>query len=132
VKITLHRVQCHAKTESGEDDIYCVARTADAQDRELARVGVGRFDIGRDVHPEKLIWQGTDALVVTVRFMESDAGEPGHGADDFIGEITISRDGTCRPGHCTLDEGFDQDRRFRQFSMTGSAANYIVQLQIQA
>lgn len=131
MKITLHRVQCHAKTESGEDEIYCVVTTGDAQQRELARVDVGRFEIGRDVQPEKLLWQGNGALLVNVRFMESDAGEPGHGADDFIGEITVSRDGACTPGHCTLDEGFAETNRYRQFSMTGSAANYVLQLEIQ-
>lgn len=131
MKITLHRVQCHAKTESGEDEIYCVVTTGDAQQRELARVDVGRFEIGREVRPDKLIWKGTDALVVAIRFMESDAGEPQHGADDFIGEITVSRDGSCQPGHCTLDEGFAESNRYRQFSMTGSAAHYIIQLQIQ-
>src|SRR5262244_142262 len=41
VKITLHSVHCRAKTESGEDEIYCTVTTADAQRRELARVGVG-------------------------------------------------------------------------------------------
>jgi hypothetical protein len=131
VKITLHRVQCHAKTESGEDEIYCVVTTGDAQGRELARVDVGRFEIGRDVQPEKLLWQGNSVLLVRLRFMENDAGQPGHGSDDFIGEVSVSRDGACLPGHCTLDEGFAEGQRFRQFAMTGSGASYVVQLTVQ-
>ncbi len=131
MKITLHSVHCRAKTESDQDEIYCVVTTGDAQRRELARTEVGTFDIGTNMHPDKLLWQGTSALLVTITFMESDAAEPGHGSDDFIGELTVSLDGTCKPGHGTLDEGFAESNRYRQFTMTGSAAHYVIQLQIQ-
>jgi hypothetical protein len=131
VKITLHSMHCHAKTETDEDEIYCVVTTGDSQHLQLARVDIGKFEIGRDLRPDQLIWSGTNALVVQITFMESDADEPEHGSDDFIGEVTISLDGTCKPGHATLDEGYDAGNRYRQFSMTGSAAHYVVQLQIQ-
>jgi len=131
VKITLHSMHCHAKTETGEDEIYCVVTTGDAHRLHLARVAVGKFEIGRDIRPDQLIWSGTHARVVFITFMESDAAEPEHGSDDFIGEVTVSVDGTCKPGHSTLDEGAHTPNRYRQFSMTGSAAHYVVQLHIE-
>ena len=131
MKITLHSMQCYAKTETGEDEIYCVVTTGDAQRLHLARVDVGSFEVGREIRPDQLIWSGTSALVVLITFMESDAAEPEHGSDDFIGEVTVSLDGTCKPGHSTLDEGYGATNRYRQFSMTGSAAHYVAQLQIE-
>jgi len=133
VKVTLHRVHCSRKTESDEDEIYCVVTAGSgAERRELARIAMGNFEIGRDIRLDKLIWNEINMLDMTITIMESDANEPAHGSDDFIGEIQVSADGKCRPGHDTLDEGYDENKRYRQFSMTGSGANYVVQLEIQA
>jgi len=132
VKVTLHRVHCYGKTESDEDEIYCVVTTGGgAERRELARIEAGNFEIGGDIRPDKLIWNETNLLDMTITIMESDANEPAHGSDDFIGEIHVSADGNCRPGHDTLDEGYDENKRYRQFSMTGSGAHYVVQLEVQ-
>jgi hypothetical protein len=129
MKITLHSIHCHAKTESDADEIYCTITTADSQQRQLARIDIGNFEIGTTLQPNKLLWNGADALLVTIRFLESDAHEPNHGADDFIGEITVTRDATITPGHATLDEGFAAPN-LRQLTLTGSAAHYTIQLQI--
>ena len=131
MRVTLRAMHCYAKTESGEDEIYCVVTTGGGTERtELGRSDVGKFEIGRDIRSDKLLWEGTlvGELIVTV--MESDADEPGHGADDFIGEITVSADGNCKPGRATLDEGYDESKQFRQFSMTGSGAHYVVQVAV--
>jgi len=133
VKVTLHRVHCSRKTERDEDEIYCVVTAGrGAERRELARIAVGNFEIGGDIRPAKLIWNEINMPDMTITIMESDANEPAHGSDDFIGEIQVSADGNCRPGHDTLDEGYDENKRYRQFSMTGSGANYVVQPEIQA
>jgi hypothetical protein len=131
VKIALHSIHCQAKTESDADEIYCTITTGDAQKRVLARMEIGNFEIGTKLQPNQLLWNGGGALLVAVTFMESDANEPNHGADDFIGEITVSASGNCTPGRCTLDEGLPAPN-LRQFTMTGSAARYVIQLQIQA
>ena len=131
MKVTLQGMHCHKKTESDEDEIYCVVTTGGgAKRRELARLDVGKFDVGRTLHPGILLCDGTSWPDVTITVMESDAGEPGHGSDDFIGEVTVSADGSCKPGRGTLDEGYDESKRYRQFSMTGSAAHYVVHLEI--
>src|SRR5438477_10279057 len=129
MKITLHGIHCQTKTESDADEIYCTIATGDAQQRQLARIEIGNFEIGTNLQPNKLLWNGSGALLVTITFMESDANEPNHGADDFIGEITVSRDATCTPGRCTLDEGVPASH-LRQFTLTGSAARYVIQLQV--
>ena len=133
MKVILQGMRCYAKTESGEDEIYCVVATAGGAPRqELARIDVGNFEIGRDIRPGRLIWNETNRQDVTVMVMESDANEPAHGSDDFIGEILISADGNCKPGRSTLDEGYAEGKLYRQFSMTGSGAHYVVQLEVQA
>jgi hypothetical protein len=133
VKITFHGMHCYAKTESAEDEIYCVVTTgSDANRRELARVEIGNFEIGRDLRREILIWEGTSQPDMTITVMESDADEPAYGSDDFIGEVTVSADGNCKPGHGTLDEGYDESKRYRRFSMTGSGAHYVLQLEVRA
>jgi hypothetical protein len=132
VKVILHGMHCIRKTESDEDEIYCVVTTGGGTNRrELARFEVGNFEVGSILHPDKLIWDGTSWPHVTITVMESDADEPEHGGDDFIGEITVSADGTCKPGRATLDEGYDESKRLRQFSMTGSAAHYVVHLEVE-
>jgi hypothetical protein len=133
VKVTLHRLHCYGKTESDEDEIYCVVTTGGgAERREVARIEVGKFEIGEDIRPDKLVWNGPNLQDVTITIMESDANEPARGSDDFIGEIKVSTDGNCRPGNGTLDEGHDESKRYRQFSMTGSGAHYVAQLEVQA
>ncbi len=132
MKVTLQGMRCLKKTESDEDEIYCVVTTGGANARELARFDVGNFEVGRTLHPGKLLWDGTSWSDVTITVMESDENEPGHGSsDDFIGEVTVSADGNCKPGRGTLDEGSDESKRYRQFSMTGSAAHYVVHLEIR-
>ena len=123
-------MRCLKMTESDGDEIYCVVTTGGANGRELARFDVGNFDVGRTLHPGKLLWDGTGGTAVTITVMESDADEAGHGSDDFIGEVTVSADGNCKPGRGTLDEGYEESKRYRQFSMTGSAAHYVVHLEI--
>ena len=123
-------MRCLKKTESGEDEIYCVVTTGGANARELARFDIGNFEVGRTLHPGKLLWDGTNWPAVTITVMESDENQPGHGSDDFVGEVTVSADGKCKPGRATLDEGNDESKRYRQFSMTGSAAHYVVHLEI--
>jgi len=87
--------------------------------------------VGRILQPGKLVWDGTGGPAVTITIMESDENEPEHGSsDDFIGEVTVSADGSCKPGRATLDEGNDETKRYRQFSMTGSAGHYVVHLEI--
>jgi len=130
VKAILQGMRCVKKTESGEDEIYCVVTTGGANARELARFDIGNFEVGRTLHPGKLLWDGTNWPAVTITVMESDENQPGHGSDDFIGEVTVSADGKCKPGRATLDEGNDESKRYRQFSMTGSAAHYVVHLEI--
>ena len=133
MKVTLQGMHCYKKTESGEDEIYCVVTTGGgANRRELARFEVGNFEVGRTLHPGRLIWDGTSWPDVTITVMESDANEPGHGSDDFIGEVAVSADGSCKPGRGTLDEGYDESKRYRQFSMTGSAAHYVLHLEARA
>jgi hypothetical protein len=133
VKITFHGMRCYAKTENDEDEIYCVVTTgSDANRRELARVDIGNFEIGRDLRREVLIWEGASQPDMTVTVMESDADEPAYGSDDFIGEVSVSADGSCKPGHGTLDEGYDESKRYRRFSMTGSGAHYVLQLEVRA
>jgi len=132
VKITFHSMHCHAKTESDEDEIYCVVTGNDGSRRELARVEIGNFEIGRDLQREISIWEGPSQPDMTITVMESDADEPAYGSDDFIGEVTVSADGSCKPGHSTLDEGYDESKRYRQFSMTGSGAHYVLQLEVRA
>src|SRR5215472_10267683 len=122
--MTLHGMWCYAKTESDEEEIYCVVTSGSRN----ARIEVGSFDIGRVIHPDKLVWNGGTGA--TIRFMESDENEPEHGSDDFIGEVVVDVDGNCKPGHGTLDEGYGESKRYRQFSMTGSGAHYVVQLEI--
>ena len=132
MKITLHRIRCLAKTESDADEIYCLASTGAGQNRrQLARIEVGKFQVGTDIRPDLLLLPESSAPEVTITLMESDVNEPGRGSDDFIGEIAVSANGNCSAGHSTLDEGYDESRRYRQFSMTGSAAHYVVQLEIQ-
>jgi len=131
VKLILHSIRCLRKTESGEDEIYCLV-TAGSDRRQLGRIDVGNFEIGRELRPDKLIWEGTSGQDVTVTVMESDEEELNHGSDDFIGEISVSADGNCKAGRATLDEGFDASKQFRQFSLTGSGAQYVVQLGVQA
>ena len=132
MKVTLQGMRCIKKTESDEDEIYCVVTTGGgASRRELSRFDVGKFEVGRALHPQKLIWDGTSWPDVTITVMESDADQPGHGSDDFIGEVTLSADGSCKPGHGTLDEGYDESKRYRQFSMTGSGAHYVLQLEVR-
>jgi hypothetical protein len=124
-------MRCLKKTETDEDEIYCVVTTGSgANRRELTRLEVGNFEVGRTLHPEKLLWDGKGSPGVTITVMESDANEPAHGSDDFIGEITVTADGTCKPGHGTLDEGYDETKRYRQFDMTGSAAHYVLHLEV--
>jgi len=130
MKITLHSIHCQAKTESDADEIYCTITTGGAQKCQLARIEIGNFETGTNLQPGKLLWNDSGALLVTISFMESDANEPNHGADDFIGEITVSAGAACTPGRCTLDEGLPAPN-LRQFTLTGSAARYVIQLQIQ-
>ncbi|HXT75317.1 MAG TPA: hypothetical protein VN780_03440 [Candidatus Eisenbacteria bacterium] len=129
MKITLHSIHCQAKTESDADEIYCTITTGDAQKRQLACIELGKFETDTKLQPGKLLWSGANALLVTITFMESDANEPNHGADDFIGEITASAGGNCTPGRCALDEGIPAPN-LRQFTLTGSAARYVIQLQV--
>ena len=132
MKVTLQGMRCLKTTESDGDEIYCVVTTDGvANGRELARFEVGNFDVGTTLHPGKLIWDGTGGPAVTITVMESDENEPEGGSDDFIGEVTVSTDGSCKPGRATLDEGNDESKRYRQFSMTGSAAHYVVHLEIR-
>ena len=130
MKVILQGMRCLKKTESGEDEIYCVVTTGGANARELARFDIGNCEVGRTLHPGKLLWDGTNWPAVTITVMESDENQPGHGSDDFVGEVTVSADGKCKPGRATLDEGNDESKRYRQFSMTGSAAHYVVHLEI--
>ena len=132
MKVILQGMRCLKTTESDGDEIYCVVTTGGANGRELARFEVGNFEVGRTLHPERLIWDGTSWPDVTITVMESDENEPGRGSDDFIGEVTVSADGSCKPGRATLDEGNDETKRYRQFSMTGSAAHYVVHLEVGA
>ena len=132
VKVTLRRIRCLAKTETGEDEIYCLASTDTGQQRsQLARVDVGKFEVGTDIRPDLLLSGESNSPEVKITFMESDADQPGRGSDDYIGEITVSANGNCTAGHSTLDEGYDETRRYRQFSMTGSAAHYVIHLELQ-
>lgn len=131
MKVTLQGMHCLKKTESDEDEIYCVVTTGGANRRELARFEVGNFEVGRTLHPGKLVWDGTSWPAVTITVMESDENQPGHGSDDFIGEVTVSADGNCKPGRATLDEGYDARKQYRQFSMTGSAAHYVLHLEVR-
>ena len=133
MKVTLQGMHCYKKTESDEDEIYCVVTTGGgANRRELARFDVGKFDVGRTLHPGKMLWEGTSRPEVTITVMESDENQPGHGGDDFIGEVTVSADGNCKPGQATLDEGYEESKRYRQFSMTGSAAHYVLHLEVRS
>jgi len=133
VKVTLQGMRCLKTTESDGDEIYSVVTTGGvANGRELARFEVGNFEVGTTLHPGKLIWDGTGGPAVTITVMESDENEPGRGSDDFIGEVTVSADGNCKPGRATLDEGNDETKRYRQFSMTGSAAHYVLHLEVRA
>ena len=131
MKVTLQGMHCLKTTESDGDEIYCVVTAGGANGRELARFEVGNFEVGRTLHPGKLLWDGMGELAVTITIMESDENEPGHGGDDFIGEVTVSADGNCKPGRGTLDEGNDESKRYRQFSMTGSAAHYVLHLEVR-
>ena len=131
MKVTLQGMRCLKTTESDGDEIYCVVTTGGANGRELARFDVGNFEVGRTLHPGKLLWDGASWPEVTITVMESDENELGHGSDDFIGEVTVSADGSCKPGRGTLDEGADESKRYRQFSMTGSAAHYVVHLEVR-
>jgi hypothetical protein len=96
----------------------------------LTRIEVGNFNVGTDLQPDQLLWNGGSGA--TIRLMESDENEPEHGSDDFIGEIVVGADGSCTTGHNTLDEGFAEGKRVRQFSLQGSGAHYLVQLEIVA
>lgn len=132
MKVTLQGMRCHKKTESDEDEIYCVVTTGSgANRRELARFDVGNFEVGRTLQPERLLWDGTNWPDVTITVMESDADEPAYGSDDFIGEVTVSADGSCKSGRATLDEGYEESKPYRQFSMTGSAAHYVLHLEVR-
>jgi hypothetical protein len=42
----------------------------------------------------------------------------------------VRADGSCMPGRATLDEGYEEGKRYRQFSMTGSGAHYVVHLEV--
>ena len=130
MKVTLQGMHCLKTTESDGDEIYCMVTTGGANGRELARFEAGNFEVGKTLHSGKLLWDGTGGPGVTITVMESDENEAGHGSDDFIGEVTVSADGNCKPGRATLDEGSDESKRYRQFSMTGSAAHYVVHLEI--
>ena len=131
MKVTLQGIQCYKKTEDDEDEIYCVMTTGAGTDRrELARFEVGNFEVGRTLYSKRLVWDGMTWPEVTITIMESDANEPAYGSDDFIGEVTVSADGSCKPGRGTLDEGIDETKRYRQFSMTGSAAHYVLHLEV--
>jgi hypothetical protein len=47
VKVTLHAMRCLKKTESDEDEIYCVVTTGSGTNRrELVRFDVGNFEVG--------------------------------------------------------------------------------------
>jgi hypothetical protein len=128
VKVMMRGMRCLATTEPDGDEIYCII-VPSGENEHLTRIEIGTFDIGADVRPEKLIWNGSSGAAI--RFMESDENEPEHGSDDFIGEIVVGTDGKCTPGRCTLDEGFAEGTSFRRFSMNGSGAHYAVQLEIQ-
>lgn len=133
MKVILQGMRCMKKTESDEDEIYCVVTTGGgATRRELARFEVGNFDVGTTLHPQRLLWDGSSWPDVAITVMESDENEPEHGSDDFIGEVTVSADGSCEPGRATLDEGYGETKQSRQFSMTGSGAHYAVQLEVVA
>jgi len=58
---------------------------------------IGEIDLG-----------GTSWPDVTITVMESDETSQGTAAIDFIGEVTVSADGSCKPGRATLDEGVDE------------------------
>ena len=66
MKITLHGIHCQTKTESDADEIYCTITTGDAQQRQLARIEIGNFEIGTNLQPNKLLWNGSGALLVTI------------------------------------------------------------------
>src|SRR6266849_6740482 len=102
-------MRCLKTTESDGDEIYCVV-TAGGDRRELTRFEVGNFEVGRTVHPGSLLWDRMGGPAVTFTVMESDENEAGHGSDDFIGEVTVSADGSCKPGRGTLDEGNDETK----------------------
>ena len=124
----MHALRCLAKTESDEDEIYCLVTRGGAGER--SRIVVGGFDIGRELRPDSLLCDEPNLPSVKITLMESDADEPAHGSDDFIGEITVSAGGKCQPGHGTLDEGIDESGRYRKFSMTGSGAHYMAQFEV--
>lgn len=130
MRVKLHTLRCIAKTENDEDEIYCLVMASGAGSRGPSRIEVGSFDVGRELLLDSLLCDETNLASLKITLMESDADEPAHGSDDFIGEITVSADGSCRPGHGTLDEGFDPSKRYRQFSMTGSGAHYVAQFEV--
>lgn len=129
MRITLQRVRCHKRTETGNDQIYCLVGNGDEK-KQPKRFDVGQFDTGRDLLPQMLLWDRAESGEVVVTLMEDDANQSGRGGDDFIGEILVAADGACRPGRCALDEGFEASNRYRRFSMTGSGAHYVVQLEV--
>jgi hypothetical protein len=131
MKITLQRVRCHKKTENDDDEIYCLVGNGDEK-KQPKRFDVGKFGTGSDLLPEMLIWDRRESGEVSVTLMEDDSKEAGRGGDDFIGEILVSGDGSCKPGRCALDEGFEASNRYRRFSMTGSGAHYVVQLEVKS
>lgn len=93
MKTILRRIRCFATTESDGDEIYCEVVSADSQ--VLARITIGNFAAGADVHADKTLWEGNSSA--TIRFMESDENEPEHGSDDFIGEGLSARTAPANP-----------------------------------
>jgi hypothetical protein len=130
MRVSLQDIHCYATTESDGDEIYCLVAPGVTTNQNFTRLDIGDFAEGVALRPNKLLWSGSSGA--TIRFMEDDEQEPGHGSDDFIGEIVVNADGSCTPRHNTLDEGFDEGRRYRRFSLQGSGANYLVQLEIVA
>jgi len=128
VRISLQSIRCYATTESDGDEIYCVVEPSGGADEKLTRIEIGNFGVGTNLSANKLLWNCKTGA--TIRFMENDENEPEHGSDDFVGEIVVYTDANCTTGHNTLDEGFDESKRYRQFSLQGSGAHYVVQLEI--
>src|SRR5258708_34414453 len=99
VKVTLQGMHCYKKTESDEDEIYCLVTTGGSANRgELARFQVGNFEVGRTLQPGKLLWDGTSWPEGTITVVEGDENEAGHGRDDVSGEVAERADGKCKSG----------------------------------
>src|SRR5262249_8884409 len=129
VRVTLQSIRCYATTEPDGDEIYCLLAPSGADRQKATRIEIGNFSVKADSRPEKLLWNASSGATIT--FMENDENEPARGSDDFIGEIVVAADGSCTPGHNTLDEGFGENNRSRPFSLQGSAAHQAVQWQMR-